>query len=38
MAAGTKVGEAYVELQARMAKFESQLRSAEVMTGKSVAR
>ena len=36
MAAGTKVGEAYVELQARMAKFESQLRSAEVMTGKSV--
>ena len=38
MAAGTKVGEAYIELQARMAKFESQLRSAEVMTGKSVGR
>lgn len=38
MAAGTKVGEAYVELQARMAKFESQLRSAEVMTGKSVSK
>jgi len=38
MAAGTKVGEAYVELQARMAKFESQLKSAEVMTGKSVSK
>lgn len=38
MAAGTKVAEAYVELQANMAKFESQLRSAEVMTGKSVGK
>ena len=38
MAAGTKIGEAYIELQARMSKFESQLKSAEVMTGKSVSK
>jgi len=36
MAAGTKVGEAWVELQLNIAKFESKLKSAEVMTGKSV--
>lgn len=36
--AGGKVGEAYVELQARMTKFEAQLKSAERLTGKSVGR
>jgi len=36
--AGEKVGEAYVELRAKMTKFKSELKSAETLTGKSVGR
>jgi len=36
MAVGSKIGEAYVELHAKMAKFESELKSARVLTEKSV--
>jgi len=38
MAVGSKVGEAYIELTAKMAKFEAQLRSAKMLTGTATAK
>jgi len=38
LAVGSKIGEAYIQLEARMGKYEAQLKSAEVMTGKSVGK
>jgi len=37
MAAGSKIGEAYLELRTNMAKFESELKSAKLLTGKATA-